>query len=642
MPASILARLAAIFLCAVFAVLCLAKARLIGDGLEYLAMVQGFVAHGSPELRRTDVDAFAAMPPPALARALLKPAMLDGAIERLERGAIVELGFARARDGSVHAIHFWMYSLLAAPFYALVVLLGQNPFMALVALNLAILAASAWRVRAWLPAAGLPELALVAIMGPLYYTVWSGPEVMAGCCVLLASLAALRRDLALTVALAGLGASQNPSIAGLIPAAAAYAALYRWFPAAALFPPEGGPRPWLRDGALVAAGIAAALLPYLHNMALFGMPSLISHYYTDLGLVTPERMFSFLFDLNQGLFTGFPALPACAAIILAALEPGRRRAWLVHLGIALLLTLGMALPTLAATNWNSGAIIVSRYAYWTSMPMLAVCLVGLVQLGPRTRNIALCAALLLQALFTWQAYRSRAPSFISHGRLAAWVLDHAPRWYNPDPEIFLKRERRREDLVTPDQVVVHRGPRGATKLMRYWSNSADSGGLCGPGTHLAAAHVKTLASGWRYYNAPLRCDPGPAPAVRIAIGPGMPPILGSGWSRIEGAMVWTEGEHSRLRLALPPGRRAAYLGLDGAYFDGVRASTVTVNGVELGKKLLGQAPLALPAQVRGARVLDVTIEHALPARPADAADPRALGFSLRGVAIEFELETEAK
>ncbi|MGH8856406.1 MAG: hypothetical protein ACREWI_19260, partial [Telluria sp.] len=367
-----------------------------------------------------------------------------------------------------------------------------------------------------------------------YYTVWAGPEVMAGCCVLLATLAMLRRDPALAVALAGLGATQNPSIAGLIPAAAAYAALYRWFPSASMWAAAPRPRSRLLNGALVIAGIAAACLPYLHNQLLFGVPSIIGRYYTDVGFVTPERMFSFLFDLNQGLVVGFPALLSCAVIIMVKLDRARRRAWLVHFGIAPLLMLGLALPTLAAGNWNSGAIIVSRYAYWTAMPILAVCLAGLVRLDPRSRVLALVLAVLLQGLGAWQAYRSSVPAFISHGRVATWVLDHAPRWYNPDAEIFLKRERRREDLLTHDQVVLHQGPQGPTKLMRFWSNPLDSGGLCPPGAHLAADNVVTLASGWRYFNAPLRCDPGAGPGLRIEVARDMPPILGSGWSVVEG------------------------------------------------------------------------------------------------------------
>ena len=623
-------------LCAVFAILCLSKARLIGDGLEYLTMAQGFVAHGSPELRRSDVDAFQAMPAQALARARLQPAMMHGAIDRLEQGATVELGYARARDGSIQAIHFWLYSLLAAPFFALVALFGQNPFMALVALNLAILALSAWRVRASLPGAGLPELGLLLLMGPMYYTVWSGPEVMAGCCVLLAVLAALRRDLPASVALAGLGATQNPSIAGLIVAAGAYWLLYRLFPAAALFPAADPARGRMRDGALVVAGLVAAGLPWLHNLRTFGVPSIIGRYYNDASLVTPERMFSFLFDLNQGLLIGFPALLSCFAVIVLRLQRPQRRAWLLHAAIALLLTLGLALPTLSASNWNSGSLVVSRYAYWASMPMLAVCLAGMVRLGTRSRVLALLAALVLQGLGLWQAYRPGAPSFLSHGRLAQLLLDHAPRYYNPDPEIFAERERRREPFSGDDQVVLHQGPNGPTKLMRFWSNGLDSGGLCAPGTHLAAGHTVTLDSGWRYYNAPLRCDPGPAPALRARVGAtdGSAPVLGAGWRPVEGTAVWTDGARSTLTLRLPDRRQAHRIALDGVYFTGVRSSRVRINGVSLGDVVLGPKPLPVPEAARSGGRLELTLEHRVPAPASPGAAP-VLGYLLRGVHLEL-------
>ncbi|MCA1245898.1 hypothetical protein [Massilia sp. MS-15] len=635
--APLYARIAFAVLCAVFALACLAKARLIGDGMEYLAMAQGFVAHGSPELRRSDVEAFKAMPPHALARARLQPGMLEPALERIERDGDIVHGFARALDGSVRAIHFWMYSLLAAPFYALAVALGQNPFMALAALNLAILALAAWRLVRWFPTAGLPELSLLLLMGPIYYTVWSGPELMAGCCVLFAVLAALRRDLALTVALAGLGATQNPSIAGLIPAAAGYALLYRWRPALALAAPPASARRLLRAVLLIAAGIALAVLPYWYNQRWFGTPSIIGHYYTDPGLVRPERLFSFLFDLNQGLVFGLPGLFSCAAALLLACAPERRRAWMLHTAIALLLCLGLALPTLAASNWSSGAIVVARYAYWTAMPLLAVALAGLAECAARRRWSALAVAVLLQALAAWLVLPPRhAPT--RHGRLAGWVLDHAPQRYHPDPEIFLERERGREDFTTHDQVVLHRGPQGPNKLLRFWANSEDTAGLCAPGSHLAAGRIVTLASGWRYHDAPLRCIPGAAPALRIAVGPAPSAglSLGAGWSPVAGQSVWNVGQRARLRVTPPPGRQVRALGLVGYYHaHGVRASRVVVNGTDLGTHALGQAPLALPEALGAAPVLDIALTHTRAPRPTGGSDPRPLGFFLHGVHLEF-------
>jgi len=45
--------------------------------------------------------------------------------------------------------------------------------------------------------------------------------------------------------------------------------------------------------------------------------------------------------------------------------------------------------------------------------------------------------------------------------------------------------------------------------------------------------------------------------------------------------------------------------------------------------------LTLSAALAGARVLAVTIVHTTAPQPASAGDPRALGFSLHGVSVEF-------
>lgn len=632
--ANALARWLLIALFAVFAVASLTRARLSGDGLEYLLMSQALVAHASPDIRDADIAAIAALPARARARAQIQPESWKDPMTRIRRDGALELGFARGADGKVYAIHFWMYSLLAAPLYALTVLFKANPFLALAGLNLVFVGVAATRLRAWFPQAGPAAPLLLLVMGPLFYGFWSGPEVMSGCCVLLAVLAALRRDLALAVFLAGLGATQNPPIAGLIAAAGGYWLLYRLFPRAALFEaPARRPR---RDAALVLAGLALAALPWVYNQLVFGTPSIIGKHFTDRSLVTPERMFSFLFDLSQGLFVCFPALLGLGAVVLAAAR-GRRAAWLAHLLIAFLLTVGMAVPALSATNWNSGAVIVSRYAYWAGMPMLAVGIAGLAAISPRARRAALALALLLQLLAGWQLWQGGAPTYLAHSRLAQWVLDHAPRFYNPDPEIFLKRANRRELLPTHDLVSLHQGPQGPTKLLRYWTNS-DSAGLCAPGTNLAAEHVTTLASGWRYYNGNLHCVPGRAPGVGWTIGArlGRSAILGEGWSAVEDSGIWTDGKRATLVLPLPEGRAARGLALEGGYFDTVRETGLSINGVDLGPVVLGRGMIEVPPAARTGRVLTVELRHPRPGVPAGASpDTRQLSFFLRGVYVEL-------
>lgn len=141
--------------------------------------------------------------------------------------------------------------------------------------------------------------------------------------------------------------------------------------------------------------------------------------------------------------------------------------------------------------------------------------------------------------------------------------------------------------------------------------------------------MASLVSGWRYYNAPLRCVNGPAPGVRYALGhASLSP--GDGWWKVEGSAVWTEGPRSTLRLTLPPGRKAARIALEGNYFDGVKRTRLAINRVALGNVVLGPRPIAVPA-VSG-QALEITLEHTVPEAPPGE---RRLGFFLHAVYVEF-------
>jgi hypothetical protein len=224
--------------------------------------------------------------------------------------------------------------------------------------------------------------------------------------------------------------------------------------------------------------------------------------------------------------------------------------------------------------------------------------------------------------------------------VAQRVLDRAPQFYNPDPEIFLKRELHKELLLTNDEVVVHQGLRGPTKLMRHWTNTSGTAGLCAPGTLLKADDVVTLASGWRYYNGALRCEPGREPGLVWTIGasPDAIKILVSGWSNNEGTGVWSDGKRSLLRLPIPEGRDAVALALLGGYYDTVKETEMSINGIPVGTVILGRARIPVPAAARASRVLEVELVHPRPGIPAGAgssSDARQLGFFLRSAYVEL-------
>jgi hypothetical protein len=614
-----------------------AQAHIDGDGTEYVMMAHGFVNHASPELKPADIADVMAMPEDFVLKSNLDKARLAAVPQAIGHDGNMPLGFAGSKSHGIQAIHFWMYSLLAAPLYALTLIFGQNPVLAFVALNCLVLAATATTILRWYPRAGLPEVAFLALLGAVLYLRWTGPEVFSACCALLAMLAMLRRDLALSVALAGFGATQNPSLAGLILAAGAYRILLAQRPAWA-FGPVAARKHTLRDRLLVVAGIVLAALPYAYNELVFGVPSIIAAHFTDTNQVSMNRFHSFFLDLNQGMVAGMPGLALALVLLPAVLGKGARVRWSMYAAGAALLTVGLSLPALATVNWNSGAIVMLRYAYWTAMPLVAVCIAGLVRLTPSRRWIVVGAVALCQAYAMWQAYWPES-DYLRHSKLAGWVLDHVPGLYNPDPEIFVEREQHKERGLSKDLVVVHRGAAGPTKLMRYWANAADTAGVCPAGQSLVSTSIPTQ-SGWEYFNAPFDCTPGAKAGAYWLFDTAHPEqaaLLKEGWSHLEGNGVWSEGGQSVLDITLPPGHVFRRLGLIGSYLQFSTRTGITINGIDLGQISLGAAPIALPPSLGRAASLHIELHHAHPISPAAlgmSADTRQLAFHLQSIYLD--------
>jgi hypothetical protein len=610
-----------------------------GDGNEYAMMAHGFVHHGTPDLRASDIADIDALPGSLVAKSNLERNVIDTIPQVLRQHAGIPLGFADGKAWGIHAIHFWMYSLLAAPFWAATAALGENLALAFSLLNFLALGLTCCRILRWYPTIGVTGAAVLAMLGPVYYLHWTGPEVMSACCVLLATLAIIRQDFALAVALAGLGATQNPPIAGLILAAGVCRGILVLRPAwAAGLTPQT--RAW-RDATLITAGILLAALPYAFNLAVFGVPSVIAKYYANLSFISWERFESSFIDFDQGMILGFPGLFLGLVLLPTCLAQTFRRRWLAYAAIALALTAGLVLPTLVTANWNSAHVVFIRYAYWTGMPLTAAFIVGLALLSWR-RRLAILACVTLCQITAMTALgwpHSGGPP--QHSPLGNWVLDHYPAFYNPDTEIFFERELHEERSPTPEDIVVHRGPDGPTKLMRYWANRAGSAGIC-PSGQVIQGNGLITTSGWEYVNAPFHCGTAvgtghsAAWIVDAAHGDGAA-VLGQGWSVQESTGTWTDGARSVLTVPVPAGLRPVRLALAGTYFKASTLSDVTINGIHLGRIRLGAAPIVLPTAIRDARTLTIVLAHTgleAPDLLRTTGDRRQLGFFMHYIYLD--------
>lgn len=616
------------------------KPKIDGDGVEYVMMAQAFYRHATPEIKPADIAEML----PLVAKSGLPTELLAAVPHNAGHSGTLFAGFAGGKVWGTQAIHFWMYSLLAVPFHAVVMLFGLSPALAFAALNFLITAVTAGLVLRWFPKAGLVELAFLALLGPVFYLRWTGPEVFGACCALLATLAMIRRDIALSVAIAGFGATQNPAIAGLILAAWAYRGLLALRPAWALLPQAGNAQKTqtqtrTRNLLLTVTGVLLAVLPYAYNEIVFGMPSIIAENFTSPHLISWKRFTSFFLDLNQGMIAGLPGLVLGAVLLAALLGKPFRFRWLAYAAGALGLSFGLALPSLATVNWNNGYIVVLRYAYWAAMPLAALCIVGLSHLAAARRWALLACVIVCQALAMWQVNWPHGTSYLQHTGLAGWVLDHAPSLYNPDPEVFFERETHKEQDLARDRVIVHSGPGGPTKLMRSWMNTTDSGGACPPGQAISSPGV-SAAQGWEYYNAPFACSAarqGEADWSFRSAGSEQAALLGEGWSGPEATGLWSEGGRSVLTIPLPKDAGFRRLGIDGMYFRPRTMTDVTINGVHLGLVRLGAGPIMIPPSALHATSLSVVLVHAHPLSPAElgmSTDQRKLAFFLQRIHLD--------
>lgn len=485
------ALLAMLLLC----MLAVAPVHMEGDVAEYASMTVALARHGTPEIRLADMHATAQWLPST-----------RGAMETLEHnlhaGQKLTDGFYLGNDGKEYALHFWAYSALAALPYSVLPALGAPPGKCWQVVNAAalfVLGMAMFRLfgNAWRALGGM---ALYLLCGGVLYWHWSSPECLSAALLLAGLIYFCTRAPVRGGLWIGLAAMQNPSIAlalGFAPLLAAcldgqvsgwrarLLAQWRW-----------------RVAAGIALGAALFAVSPLFNLAKFGVPSIIARIGAGFQHVTLARLIGYYFDLNQGMVVAMPTVMAALPGLLALRLEGRGR----HAAALLLcvaLTLGFSVPCMMIFNWNSSAAGVMRYAFWGAMPLLLLALWRLRAAAAWPRA-ALMAAALLQAAAMFSASRYNHLHF---SPLAAWMLQKAPAWYNPEPETFAERATYTDGpFVDPRKVYAYRVEGVALKTMIHRDNPEADAMVCGVGKAIANDDRTVAGSGWSYVNGAIRCS----------------------------------------------------------------------------------------------------------------------------------------
>jgi hypothetical protein len=382
--------------------------RRVGDGFEYLSMARNLSRAAPPSVAEEEASALAT----------------EMAAHGDRSWAVQLMPALRADDSRYDFPHFWMCSLLAAPFVAIAAAAGAHPAIGFTALNVILMLGVCWLLMR--AGAGLVAVLFAVLM--VWWIDKAHAEIffaaLVGGALLLRTTAP-----APALLLLGVAAAQGPVLAVLLAGCAAEA-LWR-----------NGPRP-----RLVLAAAAALLIAALHPLYYLwrlGTASpltatVIPHVPGVRALVTP------LVDLNLGIVWFAPLL--CGLTLAGAVLALRRRSWgAVPLAVG---ALALLVAAAQAVNVNHGGTPgPSRYGVWTLAILLPLAVDGAARLRWKTAaGIATAATVIFSVLVLHpdEPDRGITPSPTA---LAALVWTRVPVLDNPLPEVFAERVAHQDGIA---------------------------------------------------------------------------------------------------------------------------------------------------------------------------------------------------
>jgi hypothetical protein len=629
-------RFAAVLFLTMLLLFCMNPVKKNGDFAEYGVTTIAFASHGTPDIRLSDIQKAKRLNPEPFFSTFY-----EGLAEGMRAHALTPaVAFYRGNDANYYSIHFFAYSAIAALPFAIFDATGIPPFKCYQFVNLAfvyLLGIACLRFFGSTRRAAT-AVGLFLLCGGILYLDWSSPEVMTAACLLVGLVLQLANTPVSAGMVAGLASMQNPPLVLF----AAFA------PALHIFYLRDQGNTWRTAWALamsvryMAALAIFALLfifPLLFNLNKFSVPSLIAAGTTDPRLISGARLFSFFFDLNQGMIIGVPALFLALAWILFNAKTGSMR---LLTCTVLIFSVGMAIPALSTQNWNSGAAGMMRYAFWAAMPILFACL---LQAKRKTLPTALIGVLfMMQAGATWIGRTYRHVEF---SPLASFALANIPSLYNPVFEIFAERLLHREGFVSKEEVLSFKMNNQLTKIA-FNLNHRDKASMkiCGKNRELSFdAGVSVVDAGWIYLNTTPVCIPKLTEVLVFTaenFGGASPIKLTRGWGGLEfgGANwdgSWTVAPVAQFEIRLPADMLFTTLTPCGQYVGRGMETDILVNGHSLGRHALDRClPISVPADFqKSAGRSIVELRHVPGNLPVTAkSDPRQLGFFLAKITLQ--------
>ncbi len=398
-----------------------------GDMVEYFGMTESLLNHGGIHLTDYDFDEL---------KRYLSPGYFafQNQYEETKGGF---MAYVPGTGGYTYSLHFWFYSLIAAPVRIVLRIFNLNELHTLRLANWVLFTLIiGYVMQRFLPSPRkkLLFLASVAISPLMFFLIYPGVDAYYSLLLLAAVFALIHRKYA-PAALFSTLASWHSQPLALVTVFIIGLYLY-----------DGIRRRNLRAGDYVTIVLCIALgsIPYLSNLRFFGVLSPWSTirdgwtqiYGFGLRNLSLKRLAEQFFDLNMGLFWYAPV--TMIAGFVAMVRSGKKHP-LNYAVIALMILVAFGYQTNPAWHYGTAGFAPTRHVLFAVPFLIAYA----VEFGKINRRWLIALALPLAFQFYALANNGYLnPYFYNsmfHSPYASLVLKYAPGLYNPTPKIFVDR-----------------------------------------------------------------------------------------------------------------------------------------------------------------------------------------------------------
>ncbi|MBJ9618321.1 hypothetical protein KTE49_04525 [Burkholderia multivorans] len=629
-----------------------AQPNLWGDGIEYALMAEALTAHATPNITADDYR-----------RVQSYPGDVGTNVTAVaDRSSLSKSPpFFRDARGHYYSYHFWLYSLFVAPLFFLVKLFGVATPWAFLATNLIFALGASYAICTWREVGREQRLLLLTLYwscGTIPYIRWTHPEVFSASLLVVSMVMVWRRRYVAAAAAAAVVAQQNPPVLLLAAGLLAIDFFANFKKTGSIVPPIRKMVGWFF---CIAVASISIIFFFIH----FGTGNLIAKSGgADVRLMSVERLWSFYFDINQGVIVLlWPLLAMVPAIMMCAfVSRGARGVKYVGVVGLVFTSVILAAPSLSTLNFNHGQSFISRYAYWACVPLLfAVAALYVESVGSKlvVRVGVACFVICNIVLY------SRAwPSYLYYTTVSERVMDKFPEIYNPVPEIFIERGVHIDGAMNPEHIYYYANDKGVRKIILNDRRRNVDDFFCSGGERARdyVTSVSRVEQGWVYYNLKYGCT-----ALFTARGEyEKPPALthgmtlrfdeqGSGklyldrgWSHQEPWGTWSDGPEASIVLPLSDAgvgqislRANALVSAKRpeqkivVYVNGVNAGVIVLRAAN-GNNFNIQVPVSVIRSINESKIMRLKFKFLDSTRPKDIGingDDRMLAMGLVSLTI---------